>query len=159
MIYLNDLKHTQNLACKLANCITNHWQKYKTLAIQAILFRGDLGSGKTTFTKSFVEALPKGKMAQISSPSFALCNYYKTLPLVLHADLYRCEYNLPDEVWEGLDNINMLNIIEWAEFLPKDAYPDDYLDITLKICENGRVMQVEAHGLFAERLLKKWLED
>ena len=71
--------------------------------VHIILFYGDLGSGKTTFTRGFIEALPGGENAEVSSPSFTLCNSYPTTPSVIHCDLYRSEGALPDEVDEALD--------------------------------------------------------
>ena len=72
--------------------------------VHIILFYGDLGSGKTTFTRGFIEALPGGENAEVSSPSFLpLCNSYPTTPSVIHCDLYRSEGALPDEVDEALD--------------------------------------------------------
>ncbi|MFW6324757.1 MAG: tRNA (adenosine(37)-N6)-threonylcarbamoyltransferase complex ATPase subunit type 1 TsaE, partial [Desulfovibrionales bacterium] len=41
---------------------------------QNILLTGDLGSGKTTFTRGLVRSLPGGNEAEISSPSFNICN-------------------------------------------------------------------------------------
>ena len=69
--------------------------------VHIILFYGDLGSGKTTFTRGFIEALPGGENAEVSSPSFTLCNSYPTTPSVIHCDLYRSEGALPDEVDEA----------------------------------------------------------
>lgn len=63
--------------------------------VHIILFYGDLGSGKTTFTRGFIEALPGGENAEVSSPSFTLCNSYPTTPSVIHCDLYRSEGALP----------------------------------------------------------------
>lgn len=58
-------------------------------ALRALLLRGPLGSGKTTFTRALVEALPGSASAEVASPSFTVCNHYPTIPPVLHCDLYR----------------------------------------------------------------------
>ena len=86
--------------------------------VHIILFYGDLGSGKTTFTRGFIEALPGGENAEVSSPSFTLCNSYPTTPSVIHCDLYRSEGALPDEVDEALDTESGLVLVEWAERAP-----------------------------------------
>ncbi len=155
---LPSLEATTATAQKLATLLEEHWQAHNTLPIQAILFKGDLGSGKTTFTRVFVQTLQGGHEAEVSSPSFTVCNMYTTTPKVLHADLYRCMSSLPEELWEALDNSDTLSLIEWSEYLPQDALPKDYLDISLKICEDSRLLEVLAIGTQAEALLKKWFD-
>ncbi len=153
---LADLTATEHLAQKIALLLSEYWQKHHSLPVKALLFKGDLGSGKTTFTRALVQALPHGDKAEVSSPSFTLCNEYATTPRILHADLYRCMYSLPEEVWEALDNNATLTLIEWSEYLPQEALPEDYLDISLKICEKCRLLEVHAFGSLAEAFLKQW---
>jgi tRNA threonylcarbamoyladenosine biosynthesis protein TsaE len=83
---------------------------------------GELGSGKTFFTKQLGKAL--GITEEISSPSFVLLNEYKTGKYALnHVDLYRLkeesellDLGLADLIDEGI------TVIEWPElaenFLP-----------------------------------------
>ena len=94
---LESLDDTARLGTLLAGMMQNAPQ------VRALLLQGDLGSGKTTLTRSLVAALPGGDQAEISSPSFTICNNYPTCPPVLHCDLYRCPASLPDEVWDALD--------------------------------------------------------
>ena len=94
---LKSLDDTTRLGTLLAGMMQNAPQ------VRALLLQGDLGSGKTTLTRSLVAALPGGDQAEISSPSFTICNNYPTCPPVLHCDLYRCPASLPDEVWDALD--------------------------------------------------------
>ena len=147
-IPLPTLEHTARLGRRLALLLKQHPR------IRAVLLHGPLGSGKTTLTRSLVEALPGGQQAEISSPSFTLCNLYPTTPPVLHCDLYRAGSNLPDELWEALDDHAPaadagIAIIEWAEYIPGAALPDDYLDIRLDTCEEERLATVEPHGVSA----------
>lgn len=122
-------------------------------ALRALLLRGPLGSGKTTFTRALVEALPGGASAEVASPSFTVCNHYPTTPPVLHCDLYRNGASLPDELAEGLDDPAVLNIVEWAEYLPEAELPEEYLDISFKPCEENRLLIMQAHGHSATALL------
>ncbi len=154
---LPNLEATAQIAAALAQHISAYMQERQALPVQALLFKGDLGSGKTTFTRAFVQALAHGDKAEVSSPSFTLCNAYATKPPILHADLYRCQHSLPEEVWEALDNSGTLSIIEWSEYMPKEALPKDFLDISLKICQEGRLLEVSAFGLQADAVLKAWL--
>jgi tRNA threonylcarbamoyladenosine biosynthesis protein TsaE len=83
---------------------------------------GQLGSGKTTFTKALGKHL--GIKKKITSPSFAILNHYqgKTIRgkklFVYHLDLYRTK-NWQEAKALGIEEIwlnpNNLTIIEWAD--------------------------------------------
>lgn len=124
--------------------------------VHVILLYGDLGSGKTTFTRGLVSALPGGDDAEVASPSFTLCNSYPTTPSVLHCDLYRSEGVLPDEVDEALDAEMGLVLVEWAERLPVGILPRERLDICFQSCENKRLMTLTPHGGAACRVLQEF---
>src|SRR5580704_1945756 len=56
---------------------------------ECIALHGDLGAGKTQFTRGLVSALGGSPLA-VSSPTFVLLNVYKTLRFdVFHLDAYR----------------------------------------------------------------------
>ncbi len=148
------LDDTAKIGKAIGKCLTSYYTEHNSLPLQAILLRGDLGCGKTSLTRSLVQSLPQGEQAEISSPSFTMCNTYPTSPEVLHVDLYRCEHNIPTELWDALDIPDNLIIIEWAEFLPSSALPQNFLDIFIKICEQSRSISIKAHGLKAEAFLQ-----
>lgn len=147
-IILKSLEDTARFAEMLAAAVSAD-AKTRTL-----LLHGDLGSGKTTLTRFMVLSLPGGSEAEVASPSFTLCNHYATVPPILHCDLYRCAGSLPEELFEALDNPKVLKIIEWSELLPEQDRPEEYLDITLKACEEGRSLMIQARGSRAEALLR-----
>ena len=94
----------------------------------ALLLYGALGAGKTALTRAIVEALPGGGSAEISSPSFTICNIYCTSPVVHHFDLYRLEPGMPDEsLGESLDDDAALTIVEWPDRMAERDLPDDGL--------------------------------
>ena len=107
---------------------------------------GDLGAGKTTFTKGFAEGL--GITDTITSPTFTIMNEYQgtTFPLY-HFDMYRISNS--DELYElGFeDYLNSksspfvktgLTLIEWPENI-KSILPKDYVKIEIqKLGENKR---------------------
>lgn len=124
-------------------------------SVRALLLQGDLGSGKTTLTRSLVASLPGGDQAETTSPSFTICNNYPTRPPVLHCDLYRCPTSLPDEVWDALDAESGICIVEWAQYVPEAALPKEFLDIRLDSCEKGRFLTVMAHGQASRALAQE----
>lgn len=77
--------------------------------------RGDLGAGKTTFTRYLLYAL--GVTGRIKSPTYAIVETYEAAFPISHFDFYR--FNDPAE-WEeaGFRDIfaeRGLKIVEWAE--------------------------------------------
>lgn len=95
-----------------------------------ILLEGNLGAGKTTFTKGLAEGL--GIKRVIKSPTYTIIREYLDgrLPLY-HMDVYRLEETGGmdlglEEYFEG----DGVSIIEWATFIPEDL-PQEYLQIKL----------------------------
>ncbi|MEM6884696.1 MAG: tRNA (adenosine(37)-N6)-threonylcarbamoyltransferase complex ATPase subunit type 1 TsaE [Verrucomicrobiota bacterium] len=91
-----------------------------------VLLSGDLGAGKTCFSRGFLRGRC-GNPDDVSSPSFALVNEYQTPDATIyHWDLYRLE---PDIDWSALDLEDHLadaaafTLIEWPEKHP-DLNPD-----------------------------------
>jgi len=147
-ICLNSLEATQRFGQWLA-------ERIPARGAPALLLHGELGSGKTALTRALVSALPGGERAEVSSPSFTVCNHYPTSPPVLHCDLYRCQGSLPDEIFDGLERSEVFCIIEWAEYLPEKDWPENCLDIRFKICNQERLLILAAHGPDAESLVQE----
>ncbi len=93
---------------------------------EIIVFFGDLGAGKTAFTKGLCEGL--GIDAEVTSPTFSLVNEYKGEKNLCHFDMYRIETEEELESIGFYDYLQAENIIaiEWAEnildFLPEWDY-------------------------------------
>lgn len=83
-----------------------------------ILLTGDLGSGKTVFTKGFASYFSIDQF-QIKSPTYTYIRKYKTKKGDLyHIDLYRLEQIdelLWQEISELLEDKNNIILIEWAQ--------------------------------------------
>lgn len=108
-----------------------------------ICLNGDLGSGKTVFTKGFASAMG---IDEITSPTFNIVKeYVGELPLN-HMDVYRTNGKIDDLGIDEYFNNGGVTIIEWAEMI-EQYLPEERLDITFKIVgENSRVLVIEPHG-------------
>ena len=98
---------------------------------------GDLGAGKTTFTKGLAVAL--GIVKNVTSPTFAIMNVYELpepkngIKTLVHVDAYRLES--PDEIItvgaeDYLGEPHVLTVIEWPEKI--QTVLDNYETIDLK---------------------------
>lgn len=108
-----------------------------------ICLNGDLGSGKTVFTKGFAQALG---IDEVTSPTFTIIKEYEgELPLY-HMDVYRLEDTSEDIGIEEYFDKGGVTIIEWADMI-KNILPEERLDIKFKITgENTRVLVLVPHG-------------
>ena len=108
-----------------------------------ICLNGDLGSGKTVFTKAFAGAMA---IDEVTSPTFNIIKEYNgELPLY-HMDVYRTNGKTEGLGIEEYFDKGGVTIIEWAEMI-EDSLPEERLDITFKITgENNRVMVITPHG-------------
>lgn len=121
-----------------------------------ILLDGDLGAGKTTFTKGLAKGL--GITRPIKSPTFTIIREYQDgrIPLY-HMDVYRLEEGGGDDL--GLEeyfNGDGVNVVEWSKFVA-DELPDDYLRIIFRRDDsegdNVRTLTFEATGHRFEQLI------
>ncbi len=115
-----------------------------------ICLDGELGSGKTLFTKGFANAL--GIKESITSPTFTIIKEYDgELPLY-HMDVYRLDGDVEGIGIEEYFTKNGVVIIEWANTI-RDILPENRLDIKFKIAgENSRILVVTPHGKEYEEL-------
>ena len=116
-----------------------------------ICLDGELGSGKTVFTKGIAQAL--GIDENITSPTFNIIKEYNSgeMPLY-HMDVYRLDGNTDGIGIEEYFNKGGIVIIEWAKSI-EDILPDERLDIKFKIVdEDKRVLKITPHGSKYEEL-------
>lgn len=114
-IFLKSTNNTKILASRIAE----HAEKKLFIGLY-----GDLGSGKTTFARFFINAFSKGNH-NVKSPTFSMVNTYELQDFTIwHFDLYRLK--VAEEIFY-LDYDMALNdivIVEWPEiikrYLPKN---------------------------------------
>jgi tRNA threonylcarbamoyladenosine biosynthesis protein TsaE len=84
-----------------------------------ILLYGDLGAGKTLFTKGLAAGFGVNDVDEVSSPTFTLINQYSGRIRIYHIDLYRIETGALDGLGleEIFDDPSAAVIVEWAERL------------------------------------------
>lgn len=91
-----------------------------------ITLEGDLGAGKTTFTKGIANGL--GVKRTVSSPTFTIVKEYEgELPLY-HMDVYRLENSEEDIGFLEYFNGNGISVVEWPQFI-EGFLPEDRLNI------------------------------
>ena len=112
-----------------------------------ICLQGDLGSGKTVFTKGFASSL--GIDEVVTSPTFNIIKEYTTGELDLyHMDVYRLDGKVDDLGIEDYFSKNGIVIIEWSDII-KDYLPEERLDIKIKISEESedtRIILITPYG-------------
>ncbi len=119
-----------------------------------LVLDGDLGAGKTTFTKGLAKGLAIPDI--IKSPTFTIIHEYHDgrLPLY-HMDAYRLENGGGEDL--GLEEYfdsDGVSVVEWAEFV-EDELPDDFLAIHFKQTadENKRILEFDPHGNHFDQLV------
>ena len=106
---------------------------------------GDVGTGKTTFTRGFAKGL--GLKSPISSPSFTISKSY-ALPdnrTLIHYDFYRLNDPgiMKAELEESLSDKNNIIVIEWADSVA-NVLPDNRIKINIFYDENdSRKIEIE----------------
>ena len=117
-----------------------------------LILRGDLASGKTTFTKGIGKALNIKEV--INSPTFTILKIYQGDHTLYHIDAYRLENNLYDL---GIDEYQPdgITVIEWPEYY-ETFLPEQYLEISIKeSADEERELTFIPHGSRYEQIVKE----
>ena len=113
----------------------------------SVWLSGDLGAGKTTLTRYWLQAM--GHTGAVKSPTYTLVEPYQIptktgIKPVYHADLYRL--NDPEELdyigfFEYFDEHDSLVIIEWASRAESNLPKPDYLIELTRQADDCRVLE------------------
>jgi len=117
---------------------------------------GDLGSGKTIFTKGFATGL--GIEENITSPTFNIIKEYTGGEMNLyHMDLYRLNGDVKNLGLDEYFTRDGVVIIEWADMI-EEYLPEERLDIKFRVIdEDTRVLVFQPHGVKYEEVCEEIL--
>lgn len=110
----------------------------KKLSLPAVIdLIGDVGAGKTTFTRGLAQGL--GVVEPVTSPSFTISKRYD-FPggELVHYDFYRLEDPgiMSEELSETLQDPHTVTVVEWAGGVT-DLFPQDIQHIQIQLNEDG----------------------
>lgn len=140
---LPDLAAVTQLAAKIAPLL----KKGDVLKLE-----GDLGVGKTTFTRALIAALA-GKEIEVPSPTFTLVQQYDLPQFTLyHFDLYRLK-NSSELMEIGLEQAlsEGVTVLEWPQ-LAEEFLPAESLQLQLSFSGEGRRALLQAPAVWSQFL-------
>ena len=142
---INSLDDTKKLAEKIASLVKIG---------DVITLKGDLGAGKTTFARYFINSLLSEEQ-EITSPTFNIAHQYDAPDFdIWHFDLYRLKNEREAEeigLYDAFDEA--VSLIEWPEIIG-DILPEDRLLVELSLLEDERQVVLRGYGEWEERLMK-----
>lgn len=118
-----------------------------------LTLEGDLGAGKTTFTKSVAKGL--GITRNVNSPTFTILKQYEGRLPLNHLDVYRLADSDEDLGWDELFYGNAVSIIEWAHLIEEDLPPERLAITILRLDENARNFTLMPIGKRYEQLCEE----
>jgi tRNA threonylcarbamoyladenosine biosynthesis protein TsaE len=143
---IKSLDHLQLISKKIAD---------KILKKDCIFLIGEIGVGKTTFTRSLINYLQKREgvdQTEVLSPTFNLLYEYEIKKLkIMHYDLYRIK-NSKELIQLGIfnENIDSIKIIEWPELLETNVTDRLELHISYASDEKERNLILKGKGKWKE---------
>jgi tRNA threonylcarbamoyladenosine biosynthesis protein TsaE len=126
-----------------------------------VALHGELGSGKTCFTRGIVAAAAPASAHLVASPTFAIMNEYPGSTPVYHFDFDRLAtaHEINELGFEEYFSGQGICIAEWSERLG-NLLPQAHLGVTLEhIDEEKRRLTFEAAGAETESLLARFAES
>ncbi|TQR18795.1 tRNA (adenosine(37)-N6)-threonylcarbamoyltransferase complex ATPase subunit type 1 TsaE [Psychrobacillus soli] len=150
MIYermINSEQETEQLAQQLAELLASS---------DVLTLEGDLGAGKTTFTKSIAKGL--GITRNVNSPTFTILKQYEGRLPLNHLDVYRLADSDEDLGWDELFYGEAVSIIEWAHLINEDLPPERLAIQIHRLEDDKRKFTFTPFGKRYERLCEELFE-
>lgn len=133
---------TEKIGYKLADLLTKHNKKSAYIAM-----RGEMGVGKTVFTRGFVSYFGK---ANVKSPTYTIVNEYKVgKTKIYHFDLYRIKDgdDLESIGYHEYVESEAYSIVEWSERVP-EYIPEGAITVTIsRVREDESIRDIEIEGV------------
>ena len=139
---IKSLDHLRLISHKIADKVSER---------DCILLIGEIGVGKTTFTRNFINYLQKRegvKETEVLSPTFNLLYEYDIKNLkVKHYDLYRIKSTKElDHLGIFQEDLESIKIIEWPELVNINLVNRLELHLKYSNNENERELNIVGHG-------------
>ncbi|TFE00711.1 tRNA (adenosine(37)-N6)-threonylcarbamoyltransferase complex ATPase subunit type 1 TsaE [Jeotgalibacillus salarius] len=121
-----------------------------------LTLEGDLGAGKTTFTKGLAKGLDIKRT--VNSPTFTIMKEYQGRLPLYHMDVYRVENEFEDLGFDEYFNGDGVCVVEWAHLIA-DQLPEERLEMFIYyIDEASRRFELVPRGGRYESLCEEILE-
>lgn len=144
---INSEQETEELAKQLAALLK---------PADVLTLEGDLGAGKTTFTKSVAKGL--GITRNVNSPTFTILKQYEGRLPLNHLDVYRLADSDEDLGWDELFYRDAVSIIEWAHLIETDLPPERLAIEILRLEDEQRKFAFTPFGKRYEQLCEELFE-
>jgi tRNA threonylcarbamoyladenosine biosynthesis protein TsaE len=144
-------RHTEMLGALLGSLLTTG---------SCVALQGDLGGGKTCFTRGVVAAAAPQSAHLVASPTYAIMNSYPGTPPIYHFDFFRLrgDAEIAELGFEEYFYGDGICIVEWSERLG-ELMPPDHLMVAFEYnSENVRSITLTASGPCSVSILQKFAE-
>ncbi len=120
-----------------------------------LTLEGDLGAGKTTFTKGLARGL--GVKRTVNSPTFTIVKEYEGRLPLYHMDVYRLENSDEDIGFDEYFHGEGITVVEWATFI-EDFLPTERLNVKISYQEgDSRVIEFTSNSYHYESIVNELL--
>lgn len=144
--------HDESETLALAELLTHYLKAGDVLALE-----GDIGAGKTFFTKGIAKGL--GIKRNVNSPTFTIIKEYAGKLPLYHMDVYRLEGSEEDLGFDEYFYGEGITVVEWAGFI-EDQLPDERLTIEFTVSgPSSRKLRFIPKGKRYEQLCEEFFHE